>query len=69
MILYVFLAPNTPTDMNFWQLLFRDFNTIMPSDLDLLNVSRSPFCTLTTHSWLNWFGVFLGEGRGGGTYA
>ena len=25
-------------------------------DLDLLNVLRPPFCTLTTHSWLNWIG-------------
>ena len=22
--------------------------------LDLFNVLRTPFCTLTTHSWLNW---------------
>ena len=23
-------------------------------NLDLLNVLGPPFCTLTTHSWLNW---------------
>ena len=27
---------------------------IPPQDLDLLNVLRPPFYTLTTHYWLNW---------------
>ena len=27
---------------------------LMHFDLDLLNVLRPPFCTLATHSWLNW---------------
>ena len=27
----------------------------------LLNVLRPPFCTLTTHSWLNWVGYYNGE--------
>ena len=34
----------------------------------LLNVLRPPFCTLTTHSWLNWVG-YLQWGKYGSIHA